>query len=98
MDALGKLTPRLKLRGKKRALEAALEQFRLNADGGEAYDGLCYLSHSDCYGDARALADAIEDYAPRLRGKIKIFSIGPTIGCHTGPGTVALFFTGTVRE
>lgn len=98
MDAAGKLIPRLKLRGKKRAAEAALEAFRMYAEGGEAYDGLCYLSHSDCYGDARALADAIEAYAPALRGKVKIFSIGPTIGCHTGPGTVALFFTGSERE
>lgn len=98
MDAEGKLVPRLKLRGKKRALEAAFEQFKSFADGGENYDGLCYLSHSDCYGDARVLADAIEAYAPNLRGKIKIFSIGPTIGCHTGPGTVALFFTGSARE
>lgn len=97
MDRAGKLTPRLKLRGKRRAIEAAFEAFKENAEGGEDYDGLCYLSHSDCYGDARALADRIEAYAPRLRGKIEIFSIGPTIGCHTGPGTVALFFTGSER-
>ncbi len=98
MDAAGKLVPRFKLRGKKRAMEAAFEQFKTYAEGGEDYDGLCYLSHSDCYGDARALADAIEAYAPRLCGKIRIFSIGPTIGCHTGPGTVALFFMGSKRD
>ena len=50
--------------------------------------------HSDCYEDARALADIIEEQIPGLKGKIKIFWIGTTIGSHTGPGTVALFFRG----
>lgn len=97
MDYLGHLTPRQKLRGKKRAIEAAIDAFKAHADGGSKYQGKCYLSHSDCYGDARAVADAIEEYAPALKGKIEIYPIGPTIGCHTGPGTVALFFTGDTR-
>ena len=97
MDKDGHLTPRFKLRGKKRAIEAIVEKFKEHADGGSAYTGKCYLSQSDCYGDARAVADAIEEFAPALKGKIEIFPIGPTIGCHTGPGTVALFFTGSER-
>ena len=97
MDKDGHLTPRMKLRGKKRAIEAAIEKFKTHALGGADYQGLCYLSHSDCYGDARAVADAIEEFAPALKGKIEIYNIGPTIGCHTGPGTVALFFVGDKR-
>ncbi len=97
MDKEGHLTPRLKLRGKKRAMEAIVDAFKAHADGGEAYQGKVYLCQSDCYGDARLVADAIEAYCPELRGKVEIFPIGPTIGCHTGPGTVALFFIGDER-
>ena len=35
---------------------------------------------------------------PHLNGKVEINSIGTTIGSHTGPGTVALFFFGTPRQ
>jgi len=33
-----------------------------------------------------------------MNGKVVINNIGPTIGCHTGPGTVALFFWGDERN
>ena len=68
-----------------------------NAQGGLDYDGKCYISHSACYEDARAVADMIEAKFPRLNGKVLINSIGTTIGSHTGPGTVALFFFGKER-
>ena len=47
--------------------------------------------------DARAVADLIEASFPKLCGKVLINSIGTTIGSHTGPGTVALFFWGDER-
>ena len=34
---------------------------------------------------------------PDLNGKVEINSVGTTIGSHTGPGTVALFFWGDER-
>ena len=36
-------------------------------------------------------------FAIQLNGKVLITSIGTTIGSHTGPGTVALFFWGKKR-
>ena len=33
-----------------------------------------------------------------MQGKVEINDIGTTIGSHTGPGTVALFFWGSLRE
>ena len=42
--------------------------------------------------DARKVADEIEKRFPHLDGKVQIYPIGGVIGCHTGPGTVALFF------
>ena len=46
----------------------------------------------------RAVADLIEAKFPKLNGKVEINHIGTTIGSHTGPGTVALFFWGKKRE
>lgn len=90
----GKLVPKEKLRTKKNAIKAAFEKMRALSDGGDDYAGKCYISHSACYEDARALADLIEENFKGMSGKVKIMDIGTTIGSHTGPGTVALFFFG----
>ena len=47
--------------------------------------------------DARQVADLVEARFPKLNGKVEIYDIGTTIGSHTGPGTVALFFWGSER-
>ena len=47
--------------------------------------------------DAQAVARLVEEAFPKLNGKVQIYSIGATIGSHTGPGTVALFFWGDER-
>ena len=44
------------------------------------------------------IAALIEEKFPKLNGKVKIMSIGTTIGSHTGPGTVALFYWGKERN
>lgn len=67
------------------------------AEDGLDYSGKCYISQSACYDDARAVADLIEAKFPKLNGKVEINHIGTTIGSHTGPGTVALFFWGKKR-
>ncbi|MDD3213831.1 MAG: DegV family protein, partial [Eubacteriales bacterium] len=45
-----------------------------------------------------AVATLVEANFPKLNGKVLINHIGTTIGSHTGPGTVALFFWGGKRE
>ncbi len=97
VDYEGRLIVREKVRGKKRVLQKTMEKMIQYADDGIDYEGRCYISHSDCYEDARKLADMIEDTFPKLKGKVEIFYIGTTIGSHTGPGTVALFFQGNKR-
>ena len=52
----------------------------------------------DRFNDAKAVAQLIEEKFPQTKGKIAINNIGTTIGSHTGPGTVALFFWGEGRE
>lgn len=93
----GQLVPRNKIRGKRQVIRAIVDQMVEHADNGVRYDGKCYLCHSACYEDARAVADLVEERFPQLCGKVEINDIGTTIGSHTGPGTVALFFWGDER-
>lgn len=97
VDSQGKLIPREKIRGKKAVIRRTVEKMKEHAAGGTAYDGKVFISHSECPDDARAMAEMIEEQFPATKGKIRIFDIGATIGSHTGPGTVALFFCGDER-
>lgn len=98
MDQEGHLTPREKIRGKKRVLNRIVEQMEQHAEEGTAYRGKCYLCHSLCEEDARAVAALVKERFPQMDGEVEIFPIGTTIGSHTGPGTVALFFWGDQRD
>lgn len=97
MDHMGRLIPRYKIRTKKKVITAIVEKMKECADDGINYSGKCYISHSGCYEDARAVADLVEEAFPHLNGKVEIYYVGTTIGSHTGPGTVALFFWGKER-
>lgn len=97
MDNLGRLIPRYKIRTTKKVIQAIVDKMIENAEGGTAYDGKCYISQSACYEDARAVADLVEKNFPNLKEPVQINWIGTTIGSHTGPGTVALFFWGRER-
>ena len=98
MDNEGKLVPKYKFRGKKKVIEACLEQMKKLAQNGLDYNQKCYISNSNCYDDAKQLADLIEENFKSLDGPVLINNIGTVIGSHTGPGTVALFFWGDGRN
>lgn len=97
MDNLGRLIPREKVRTKKKVIARIVEQMQAHAKNGADYNGKCYISNSACEGDARAVAELVEEAFPKLNGRVDINSIGTVIGSHTGPGTVALFFWGDPR-
>ncbi len=97
MDAAGHLIPREKIRTKKKVIAEVVEKMVQHAKDGTEYCGKCFISHSACYEDARAVADLVEKRFPKLNGKVLINSIGTVIGSHTGPGTVALYFVGDER-
>ena len=98
MDNLGRLIPRYKIRTKKKVYKATVDKMEEFADGGLDYNGKCYISMSACMDDAKEVARQIEERFPKLDGKVEINNIGTTIGSHTGPGTVAVFFWGSKRE
>ena len=97
MDLNGKLVPRYKIRGKDKVIQSIVEKMEEHAQNGADYNQKCFVSHSNCIEDANAVAALIEEKFPNLKGKVEIYSIGTTIGSHTGPGTVALFFWGDER-
>ena len=58
-------------------------------------DQVIYISHGDCEAEARQLADLIAAEVP-VKGFV-FNHVGPVIGSHFGPGTIALFHVGTHR-
>lgn len=98
VDFEGRLIPRYKIRTKKKVIQAIVDKMAEQAEGGTDYSGKCFISHSACEEDAKAVAALVEERFPNLNGRVLINSIGTTIGSHTGPGTVALFFWGQKRE
>ena len=80
-------------RGRKASLKALVDKVRELAENPASQ--VMFISHSDCLADAQYVADEIKKrFGAR---EIIINSIGPVIGAHTGPGCVALFFTGNHR-
>ena len=90
VDFEGRLIPRYKIRTKKKVIQAIVDKMAEQAEGGTDYSGKCFISHSACEEDAKAVAALVEERFPNLNGRVLINSIGTTIGSHTGPGTVAL--------
>lgn len=98
MDNEGRLIPRAKIRSRRKVIQEIVKRMEENADDGLDYSGKCYISQSACVEDAKEVARLVEERFPKLCGKVEINYVGTTIGSHTGPGTVALFFWGKKRE
>lgn len=93
VDAEGRLIPVAKCRGRKAALSALVEHYAAEASDPE--NGWVFLSHGDCEADAQWVADEI---ARRFGNRHTVLHfVGPVIGNHAGPGTVALFYQGSKR-
>ncbi len=98
VDNEGHLIARAKIRTKKKVIREIVKRMEEFAEDGYDYSGKCYISQSACSEDANEVAKLIEELFPKLNGKVLVNYIGTTIGSHTGPGTVALFFWGKKRE
>lgn len=86
-----------KIRTTSRAISRDVAIMLERADDGANYAGPVFISQSECREDAQKLADQISATFTQVKQPIQIFDIGATIGCHTGPGTVALFYWGKPR-
>lgn len=93
VDDEGHLIPVKKVRGRKQSLEALVEKMQETCIDPE--NNVVFISHGDCQEDAELVASLIKS---KMNVKdIKINTIGPVIGSHAGPGTIALFFMGDKR-
>ena len=97
VDFKGRLIPREKVRTKKKVLKRQLEKMIELADDGVNYSGKCFISNSDPEAGLE-MKKMVEETFPNIKDGVQMFPIGATIGAHTGPGTVALFFWGKKRE
>ena len=98
VDYQGRLIPRDKVRTKKKVIRETVARMEEHALNGADYDEKVFISYSDCLEDAQAVAALVEAKFPKTKGRVQLFPIGSTIGAHTGPGTVALFFWGDLRN
>ncbi|MBQ2597608.1 MAG: DegV family protein [Oscillospiraceae bacterium] len=92
VDNDGHLINMSKARGRKASLKALADKFgELVLDRDEQI----FISHGDCLDDAKELERILrENYGAKVS---LITEIGPVIGAHSGPGTMALFFVGRER-
>lgn len=93
VDDEGHLIPIEKVRGRKKSLMALLEHMVETCTNPQ--EQVVFIGHGDAIEDAGFLADQIKE---KLSVKDVILTpIGPVVGTHSGPGTIALFFFGTKR-
>lgn len=91
VDNEGRLIPTGKVRGRKASIRALLDRMEELVED----TSLVSISHGDCLEDAEGLARAVQE---RFGTKeVLINHVGPVIGNHSGPGTMALFFQGKER-
>lgn len=93
VDDAGKLINVEKARGRAASINSLFAKMKETAIDPEKQT--IYISHGDCYDDAKKLADMIT--AEFGITDILISEVGPVIGAHSGPGTLALFFLGSKR-
>ncbi len=95
VDEEGKLIPVGKIRGRKKSI---LELARLMDEKIGSYKDSCdtiFISHGDCEDEAHFLEAKIKE--KYQINTVIINPVGATIGAHSGPGTLALFFLGDTK-
>jgi DegV family protein with EDD domain len=93
IDDEGRLIPVSKVKGRKKSIKTLFEMLQENIVSPE--EQVIAISHGDCIEDAEYLKEMIlKEYKVK---NVIINEVGPVIGSHSGPGTVALFFMGSKR-
>ena len=82
-----------KARGRQSSLKALVDKMEKTVT--EAGKQTVFISHGDCLEDAEAVAQMVRERFGTQ--DIRINYVGPVIGAHSGPGTLALFYLGTQR-
>lgn len=93
VDQDGHLIPVSKVRGRKQSLDTLVS--KMAASAVDPKEQTVFISHGDCLEDAKYVESQIREKLGVT--KFYVNYIGPVIGAHSGPGTVALFFLGKER-
>ncbi len=93
IDDNGKIIGHSKAKGRKGSLKDLCQKVKENID--YSYGKTVYIGHGDCIDDANAVADMIRQETDV--DNVVIYEIGPVIGAHAGPDTIAIFFYGANR-
>lgn len=92
VDNAGELKMLKTVRGRKKSLIHLVDRMEELCKGYETENDVVFISHGDCLEDAQFVAEQIKQ---RLGiNNFIIDYVSPTIGAHSGPGTIALFFMG----
>lgn len=94
IDYEGCLINMMKVRGRAQSVKALAKKFSETAE--DPATTTYFISHADCEEDAKMLEDLI-DKAHGNKCSL-ITDVGPVIGSHSGPGTLALFYIGKSRD
>ena len=95
VDDEGHLIALSKVRGRKKSISKLVDMMEERLGDWKDKNDIIFISHGDCIEDANRLKELVEE-----RTGIQAYLIdyvGPTIGAHSGPGTLALFFMGEKR-
>ena len=92
VDDEGHLIAMEKVRGRRASLDGLVRHLKDTAEDKE--NGTVFISHGDCLADCQYVANKLRELGVK---DIHIGDIGPVIGAHSGPGTVALFWVGSPR-
>lgn len=93
VDDAGHLIAIGKVRGRKASLDMLVT--KMSQKIGQNKNDIVFVSHGDCEVDAKYVADQVRK---KLGIKAHLINpVGTTIGAHSGPGTLALFFIGDSR-
>ncbi len=93
VDNEGRLVPVSKIKGRKKSIKTLFEMLQENIESPE--EQVIAISHGDCIEDVEYLKEMIQkEYKVK---DVIINEVGPVIGSHAGPGTIALFFMGSKR-
>lgn len=91
----GKLVPLEKVRGRKKSLSVMVDRMEEQLGAFKEKQILPCVIHGDCEEEAKAVAQMMKDRFGFEQ--VHIAQIGPSIGAHSGPGTIGLLFMGEKR-
>lgn len=92
VDNTGTITQLQKVLGRKKSIASLIENFKKYYNN---ENKMVYITQADCLDEANELKSKLEEINPNI--DVTINDLGPIICSHSGPGTIALFFSSYKR-